>query len=181
MDQSSVIARDLRLNLKRLLDDSALNMPDRYFALLATAVATQHEELATAARAGLSTHGATPEEVQEAAESAALMGMLNTYYRFRHMVESDEDYRVAGLRMTAFARPVLGKARFESLAFAVSVVNGCESCIRSHEKALRELGYKPNQIHDLARIASVVKGLQTLAFAGRTSEGVTPGFVTRPA
>jgi alkyl hydroperoxide reductase subunit D len=165
MDESTVIARDLRLNLKRVLEDGELDVLDRYFALLATSIALQHAELAGLARRELASRGARPEEIQEAAESAALMAMLNTYYRFRHMLESDEEYRTAGLRMTAFARPILGKQRFEALAFAVSVINGCESCIRSHEKVLRELGLKSNQIHDLARIASIVRGLQTLAFA----------------
>jgi alkyl hydroperoxide reductase subunit D len=165
MDESSVITRDLRLNLKRIIEDSELDAQDRYFALLATSIASQNAQLAAVARSELTARSATPEEVQEAAESAALMAMLNTYYRFRHMLENDEDYRAAGLRMTAFARPVLGKRRFEELAFAVSVVNGCESCIRSHEKVLREVGLTANQIHDLARIASIVRGLQTLAFA----------------
>ena len=170
MDEPTVSARDLRLNLKRSLEDGALDVQDRYFAVLATSVASQHSELAGFARRELAARGAKPEEIQEAAESAALMAMLNTYYRFRHMVESDEDFRVAGLRMTAFARPILGKPRFEALAFAVSVVNGCETCVRSHEKALRELGYTGNQIHDLARIASIVRGLQTLAFASSSKE-----------
>jgi alkyl hydroperoxide reductase subunit D len=166
-ESTSVIARDLRLNLKRMLEDGALDVEDRYFTLLATSIATQHADLAEHARRELAARGAKPEEIQEAAESAALMAMLNTYYRFRHMLESDEEYRMAGLRMMVFAKPLLGKKRFEEVAFAVSVVNGCESCIRSHEKVLRELGLGSNQIHDLARIASIVRGLQTLAFAAK--------------
>src|SRR5262245_61667931 len=111
MEESSMIARDLRLNLKRVLEEGALDAQDRYFALLATSVASQHGELAGLARRELAARGARPEEIQEATESAAIMAMLNTYYRFRHMVENDEDYRVASLRMTVFARPVLGKMR----------------------------------------------------------------------
>jgi alkyl hydroperoxide reductase subunit D len=88
--------------------------------------------------------------------------MLNVYYRFRYMVGNEEDYRAAGLRMTALARPVLGKERFEMLAFAVSVLNGCQSCIRSHEKVLRDAGVSTDKVHDLARLAAVVKGLHTL-------------------
>jgi lipoyl-dependent peroxiredoxin subunit D len=164
MNESTAIARDLRLNLKRILEDSELETMDRYFALLATAVAVNDGELAGFARTELTSRGAAPEQIQEAAESAAIMAMLNTYYRFRHMVRNDEDYRAAGLRMTGLARPVLGKPRFEALAFAVSVINGCESCIRSHEKALRESGFTPNQIHDLARTAAAVRGIQTLGF-----------------
>ena len=91
------------------------------------------------------------------------MGMLNTYYRFRHFLGSPEEYRVAGLRMTALAKPLLGKQRFEMLAFAVSVINGCESCVRAHEKALRDGGVLPEKVHDLAKLSAVLKGLRTLS------------------
>jgi len=69
----------------------------------------------------------------------------------------------AGLRMTALARPALGKVNFEMLAFTVSVVNGCETCVISHEAVLREAGLGAEKIHDLARMASVVKALKTLS------------------
>src|SRR6516162_2909987 len=82
MNESTAIARDLRLNLKRILEDSELEIMDRYFALLATAVAVNDEELAGLARTELTSRGVAPEQIQEAAESAAIMAMLNTYYRF---------------------------------------------------------------------------------------------------
>jgi lipoyl-dependent peroxiredoxin subunit D len=104
------------------------------------------------------------EQIREAAESSAIMAMLNTYYRFKHMVAKEEDYRVAGLRMTSLARPVLGKEKFEMLAFAISVLNGCESCIRSHEEVLRKAGISIDKVHDLARLAAVVKALKTLKY-----------------
>jgi alkyl hydroperoxide reductase subunit D len=65
--------------------------------------------------------------------------------------------------MTALARPVLGKERFEMLAFTVSVLNGCETCTRAHEKTLKDAGVSSEKIHDLARIASIVKGLSYLS------------------
>jgi alkyl hydroperoxide reductase subunit D len=65
--------------------------------------------------------------------------------------------------MNVLAKPALGKEHFEMLSFAVSVINGCESCVRSHEKALRDTGTPPEKVHDLARLASVIKGLKTLS------------------
>src|SRR6185369_15015062 len=110
------------------------------------------------AREKLAAQGLPPEHIQEAAESAAIMGMLNTYYRFRYMVGKDDDYRTAGLRMTSLARPAIGKEGFEMLALAVSIVNGCQSCVKSHEQVLRDAGVSADKIHDLARMGSVVKG-----------------------
>ena len=161
--QPSAIARDLRLNLKRVLEGGALERDEALLALLAVATSVADERLAAYARGQLETAGFNVEQVREAVESAAIMGMLNVYYRFRHMLGNEDEYRAAGLRMTALARPVLGKVRFEMLAFAVSVLNGCESCIRSHEQALREAGVSVDQVHDLARMAAVVKGLNALS------------------
>ena len=162
---NSPIGRDLKLNLKRLLEEGALSPAEGYTTLLATATAVEHRPLALFARETLGRSGMPPEQIQEAAESAAMMGMLNVYYRFRHMVGNADDYRTAGLRMTALARPLLGKVPFEMLAFAVSVLNGCQSCIGSHEKVLKEAEVSVEKIHDLARLAAVVNSLKGLQAA----------------
>jgi alkyl hydroperoxide reductase subunit D len=95
-------------------------------------------------------------------ESAAIMSMLNFYYKFKHMLHKDDEYRQTGLRMTALANPVWGKQQFEMMAFAVSVLNGCETCIQAHEQVLRDSDVSVDKIHDLARLTAVVKGLQIL-------------------
>ncbi len=161
-DRSTTIARDLKLNLRRLLEEGALSPLEATTALLALATAVSHSPLAKVAREKLSALGLAPEAIQESAESAAIMGMLNIYYRFRHLVDNEHDYVTAGLRMTSLARPALGKTQFEMLAFAVSVLNGCPSCVKSHEKALRDASVGVDKIHDLARLASVVYGLKAL-------------------
>jgi alkyl hydroperoxide reductase subunit D len=160
---TSVIGRDLKLNLTRLFQSGALSNEEAMLATLAISTSVEYAELANYSRQQLLTMGLTEEQIREAAESAALMGMLNTYYRFRHFIGSSEEYRVAGLRMNVLAKPALGREHFEMLAFAVSVINGCESCVRSHEKALRDAGTPSEKIHDLARLASVIKGLKTLS------------------
>lgn len=160
--RSTAIARDLKLNLKRILEESTLTPSEALLTLLATATSVEHHQLAAHAREQLVALGLPTEQIQEASESAAIMAMLNTYYRFRYMVDKDDDYRNAGLRMTALARPVLGKEQFEMLAFAVSVINGCQSCVKSHEKVLRDHGVSADKVHDLARMAAVVKGLKAL-------------------
>ena len=158
--KETTIAKDLKLNLIRLSQDGALDRPEALLAILAVATAVEHEPLKSVARAELSKLDVSPDQVREASEVAGIMGMLNIYYRFRHMLGKEEDYRNAGLRMTSLANPVLGKERFEMLAFAVSVINGCENCIRSHEKVLRDTGVSSDRVHDLARLAAVVKGLK---------------------
>jgi len=169
-NKSTTIARDLKLNLKRFLSESALTPEEGVLTALACATSVEYTALQSWSKEMLSTMGLTAEQIQEASEAAAIMGMLNMYYRFRHMVSHGEhgnktDYQQAGLRMTSLAKPVLGKEKFEMLAFAVSVLNGCESCISSHEKALKEAGVAADKIHDLARIAATIKGLKALSVA----------------
>jgi lipoyl-dependent peroxiredoxin subunit D len=163
-NNDSIIARDLKLNLKKLMEGSALSAEEAHLALLATATSLDFRPLSEYARESLEKMDFSKEKITEAAESAALMGMLNTYYRFRHMVGTAvaETYKNAGLRMTALAKPELGKEWFEMLALAVSILNGCETCIAAHEKTLREAGVATEKIHDLARLASVVKAVSII-------------------
>lgn len=153
-------ARDLKLNFGKLTGPGASLEPrESALACLAAATSVQHTGLAAAARDTLRELGVSPEEAQEAEDAASLVAMLNTYYRFRHYVKAEEAYSSAGLRMTALAKPLVGKVSFEVLAFTVSVLNGCEMCVVSHEKALRSHGVSTEKIHDLARLAAVVKAL----------------------
>lgn len=169
-ERETAIARDLQLNLKRLLSESSLADEERYLTLLALGASLGAKGLSNYAREQLQGLGVSAELQQEAEESAAMMAMLNMYYRFRHMLKDgnpanseDAAYQTAGLRMTSLARPLLGKERFEQLAFAVSVLNGCQNCVVAHEDALRKLGVAPTKIHDLAKLAAVAKAISTLA------------------
>ena len=48
------------------------------------------------------------------------------------------------------------KVDFELVCLAVSAINGCETCVQSHEKVVIEGGLSEDQVHDAVRIASVV-------------------------
>jgi lipoyl-dependent peroxiredoxin subunit D len=166
-DRHTGVAKDLKLNIKRLIDDSSLSKDEATLVVIATAKAVDFHELLGAARESAVSQGMAPEVVQEAEENAAIMGMLNIYYRFRHFIEHNDpaakdDYGAAKLRMTSLANPAMGKEKFEMLAFAVSCINGCEMCVSSHEKALMAIGVSRDKIHDLGRIAAVVFGLKKL-------------------
>lgn len=167
--RESAVARDLKLNLKKLLGEGALTPDEAHLTLLALGRSLADARLVGIARQGLEGKDLSPEQLQEAEESAAIMGMLNVYYRFKHFLTDAQgeeavqaNYRMTGLRMNALAKPALGKERFEMLAFAVSVLNGCSQCVTSHEQALLKLGFGYEKIHDLARLAAVAKGVNAL-------------------
>lgn len=161
---STTIFRDLLMNFKKIMEESPLDENDRLMNLLAISSSLHNKSLEKLATDGLKERGLTDEQIREAKESAAIMGMLNTYYKFKGYVDPEnvEAYSRAGLRMQSFMKPQNGKEKFEMMAFAVSVVNGCPTCVSSHEKALRQLNVDTEKIHELARLASVVKGLTVL-------------------
>lgn len=158
------IQRDLVLNFKKIMKESPLSEEDRLLNLAAIGRSLHHSGFENFATEQLHAAGMAPENVREAIETAAIMGMLNTYYKFKGYLsaESLPDYPRAGLRMQSLSKPVNGKEKFEMMSFSVSVVNGCPTCVSSHEKALRQLGVDADRIHDLGRLAAVCKGLSCL-------------------
>jgi len=152
--QESRTARGLRQNLQELLEHSSLTPEESGLALLAIATGVEHDALVHYARERLAALRVSLERMQQAAESAAVMGMLNVYYSFREVLRKDEEYGPPRLR---------GQVESDMLGFALSVLNGCEPCIVGHEQALRDAGVGVEKIHDLAKLAAVVKGLKTLS------------------
>ena len=95
--------------------------------------------------------------VEDARAAAALMAMNNVYYRFRHTVGKPAYGEMrAGLRMNRLAQPATNRADFELFALAVSAINGCEMCVRAHEKVVVDGGLTPEHVNDAVRIAATL-------------------------
>lgn len=155
-------AKDLKLNLSSLLTEEVLGPQQRAGTFLASALASGNPrviaEIHDVVSADLS---ADAERAAKAA--AAIMGMNNVYYRFLHLASTDDYRRLpARLRMNVMADPGVEKADFELWSLAVSAINGCGSCIDSHEKELRKAGMTPQQIQAAVRIASVVHAVASV-------------------
>jgi alkyl hydroperoxide reductase subunit D len=58
--------------------------------------------------------------------------------------------------MNIMMKPVTGKAFFELMSLAVSAVNGCEMCVKSHEQSVLNLGDSEERVFDAIRLASIV-------------------------
>src|ERR1700755_1942950 len=86
----SVIARDLRLNFKKFAGDSALSEVEAGTVILAVAKAVGADDIIEWAQQELKTLGLGDEQIREARESAAIMGMLNSYYKFRSFINKSD-------------------------------------------------------------------------------------------
>ncbi|MCB9599111.1 MAG: carboxymuconolactone decarboxylase family protein [Sandaracinus sp.] len=153
-------AKDLKLNLQSVLTDSKLDENKRWGVAIACAISVGDAELTAAVLADAKVDEAT---LDDAKAAASLMGMNNVYYRFRHFMEGSEvegDYKLpARLRMNRIARPAGDKVAFELYCLAVSAINGCEACVRSHEAVVRKGGMTADEVHDAVRIAAVLHGV----------------------
>jgi lipoyl-dependent peroxiredoxin subunit D len=154
-------ARDLGLNLGSVLSSAGapgLSGRQRWGVALATAIAARHAPLARAIEAAGAAH-LDAAHSSAARTAAAIMGMNNIYYRFLHLVEDQEGGYAslpARLRMNALAAPGIDALDLELACLAVSAINGCGLCIRSHERKLRGQGVTREAIQSVVRIAAVI-------------------------
>lgn len=152
-------ARDLRLNLQSVLAEGSLTPAQRWGVAVASAVASRNSGLreAVLADARAAVEAAV---VDDGLAAAALMGMNNVYYRFRHLIDKPSyAEKPARLRMNRIVKPAGPKVDFELFCLAVSAVNGCGACLQAHEKVVLAGGLSEDQVHDAVRLAATIHGV----------------------
>ncbi len=150
-------AKDQRINLGIIAQSTELTPAQAWGSALASAAASRNATLLQAIDAEATAH-LGPEAKQAALAAASIMGMNNVYYRFMHFMEGVGTYATmpARLRMQVIGRPGVEHLDFELWCLAVSAINGCESCVRSHANVVNEKGGSAAAVQDAVRIASVI-------------------------
>jgi alkyl hydroperoxide reductase subunit D len=155
-DRLPEAAKDIKLNLQSVLSGGALTPAQRWGVAVASALASRHPALSRAVL-NEARQQAGDAVVDDAVAAAALMGMNNVFYRFKHKVGKDAyQDKPARLRMNRLAKPLTNKLDFELFSLAVSAINDCESCVRAHEQAVTEGGLSEDVVIDAARIAATI-------------------------
>lgn len=157
--------RDLKLNVKAVLTSEHLSAKETNLLALAIATNNNNTILQNAFAAKAKQNEATDAEVADAQACASLLAANNVLYRFRHFVEKDAyNNAPARLRMNIMMNPVLGKEFFELISLAVSAVNGCEMCVKSHEQSVLAAGSSESKVWDAIRIASIITSLSKMVY-----------------
>lgn len=164
-------ARDLKLNLGSVLAPTGapgLTEKQIWAVALASAVASRNPQF-TRDIETLATAHLDAAHINGARAAAAIMGMNNIYYRFLHLVEDAEYAQMpARLRMNVIGNPGIDKQDFELLALAVSAINGCGTCVASHERTLRKHGLGREAVQSAVRIAATIHAVaRVLEDSGR--------------
>ncbi len=150
-------ARDIKINITNVIAPGALNAAQAWGVAMSTAYAARNEKLIKAVHSDAKMAGIDDAVLDDAKAAAILMGMNNVYYRFRHLVGKEEySQKPARLRMLRLSQVATNKIDFELFCLAVSAVNNCETCIKSHEAVVIEGGLTTDQVHDAVRIGAVI-------------------------
>lgn len=163
-------AKDTRLNLQSVFQSSSLTAEQLWGTAVASAIATRNREVAQAVFADAQDK-VDGRVIEDAKAAASLMAMNNVYYRFRHMV-GKESYatKPARLRMNWIGKPLGSKTDFELFCLAVSAINGCEACVRSHEQVVVDGGISEDQVHDAVRVAATIQAAAVSLETGNLTE-----------
>ena len=153
--------KDLKLNVSTTLGSSNLTRKEAFLLALSVAVTEKHGVLIAAFERLAVKEGATAEEIAETHGCASLLSLNNVFYRFRHYMGDNEFYnkQPAGLRMSLMMNPAMGKGLFELMSLVISAVNGCEKCVVSHERSVKEHNASEPRIYDAIRLGAVIRGL----------------------
>jgi alkyl hydroperoxide reductase subunit D len=166
-------AKDLKLNLSSLLQQSELTKDQIWGTAVASAVASRNDDLLESVLAEASNQ-VEPAIIEAAKGAAAVMGMNNVYYRFLHLTKHEKYATMpARLRMSIIKSHGVNAGDFELWSEAVSAINGCGSCVEAHDKIVREKGISEESVLAAIRIASVIHGLATVFDAERVAAKVS--------
>jgi alkyl hydroperoxide reductase subunit D len=167
-------ARDLKLNLGSVLTTTGapgLSEKQIWAVALASAIASRNTGL-TRDIETLATAHLDAAYINGAHAAAAIMGMNNVYYRFLHLVEDPEYAQLpARLRMNVVGNPGIDKVDFELLSLAVSAINGCGTCVASHERNLRKHELTRETVQSAVRIAATVHAVARVLESARIAGG----------
>jgi lipoyl-dependent peroxiredoxin subunit D len=152
-------AKDLKLNLGNVLRQPELTERQAWGTAVSCAVASRNAKLLEVLTAEAGKH-LDEQGIFAAKAAAAIMGMNNIFYRFRHLSSNPKYGEMpARLRMQVIRTHGSDPVDFELWCLAVSAINGCGVCVDSHEHVLREKGVNEETVLAAVRIAAVVHAL----------------------
>ncbi len=162
-------AKDIRLNLGSVLTTGYEGLTDSQVAQIAIASAyTTQNEVVISEIVDEFQSKISEAEFEAAKSSATIMAMNNVYYRTIHFTGDDEYMKLsAGLRMQVIASHGISGVDFELTSIAVSAINGCEFCVKSHVAKVTKEGLSKQGVQSTIKIAAVLKAVAQAIVIGK--------------
>ena len=155
-------AKDAKLNLSSLFNlnpNLGISTQQNLMLIYSCSLSTKNTSLISEIEQEIA------EQLSDAEKKAcktvsSLMAMNNVFYRFLHLAEDKQISTIpAGLRMNAMLKPGVDKDSFELMSLAISALNGCGMCIKSHIATLQKNGISSQAIHHAAKVASIINSV----------------------
>ncbi len=159
-------AFDVVDTFRRAVASELLTATQTWGVILASAYTTRNNRLIKVMENAASAHiNATT--INAARMAASVMSMNNVYWRFWHYVD-DKDYLQikSDLAQESFHSHGIEDIDFEMMCLAVSDINICSGCLRTHSRGLLREGVAKEQVMHIVRLAATVHGMATSLAAG---------------
>ena len=125
--------------------------------VLASAHAVGTPAVLRLAEAGALEAGLSEVQREAARGAAAVMAQNNVYFRAIELIEDPAlEAQPSRLRMHAVHHPQVPSTDMHLMCLAVSAINGCGACMKSHTGALRALGVEPATQAAAVRVGALV-------------------------
>ncbi|MCU1235115.1 MAG: alkylhydroperoxidase, AhpD family [Candidatus Solibacter sp.] len=155
-------AKDLKLNMGGVMRQPELTGQQAWGAAVCSAIASRNYQLVESIVPEAAKH-LNEQALFAAKAAAAVMGMNNIFYRFRHLSTNPKYGTMpARLRMQVIGKHGSDPVDFELWCLTVSAINGCGACVDSHEHVLREKGVSEETVLAAVRIASTVHAIAAI-------------------
>lgn len=161
--------KDIKLNLTSLLtteNNPSLSKNQILGSMLASAYATRQPILIQAFENEFK-GSLSDQEVFAAKGAASLMAMNNVYYRSAYYTDDPEIKQLpAKLRMTLIGNPGIEKLDFEIYCLAVSAINGCSACVKSHADVIQKHNVTKEGVQLTFKIGAIVNAVAQVLSIG---------------
>lgn len=155
--------RDLKINVQNSLKFENLSAKEASLLAFACSLNEKNHKLVELFKNKSIAEGANNEELADMIAVVGLLRMNNVFYRFRHFVGKDYyNNTPAGLKMTAMGKPNISKEFFELASLAISAMNGCETCVRSHEASVLQHGCSEARVYDAIRLSAIIRSFDAI-------------------
>lgn len=150
-------ARDVARGLAVLERETALSPVQLWSCVLASAHAVGTPVVLRAAEAAALEAGLSEVQRTAARGAAAVMAQNNVYFRAIDLMEDAAlEVEPSRLRMQVTHRPEVPAADMHLMCLAVSAINGCGACMKSHAGDLKALGVGASAMTAALRVAALV-------------------------
>ncbi len=151
--------QDISMNLARLMKPGEISAGLKLLIALATAVTQGSPQVTEFFSQAALKAGRTREDVAAAIGVAVGMGANNAYFRFRYQVTKDDSEALSAFKVNfnlgALLHCPLPALERELICIAVSSINNCQGCVKSHVGKAREAGMTDAQLDEAIKTLSV--------------------------